>query len=150
MPETNHHLLARRLKELRISNSFTQSEVAGKIGVHKTTIMRWENGGGTEHIKLPVIAALAGIFRVSPAYLMGWIEEPMPNHDEEMARMLETVYEPYREGQIGESEACSCLKFLLAYYGLPRQEYDDALLLKLLNSDLLRNLLSNSLNMLRQ
>ena len=43
--------------------------------MHKSTIMRWENGEGTGSIKLPVIEALASILDVTPAYLMGWETE---------------------------------------------------------------------------
>ena len=68
-------LLAARLKATRLERNLTQEEVGNKIGVHKSTIMRWENGEGTGRIKPPVIEALASILDVTPAYLMGWEDE---------------------------------------------------------------------------
>jgi len=150
MQEMNHQLMAQRLKQSRITRGFTQSEIAGKIGVHKTTIMRWENGGGTNHIKLPVIAALANMLRVSPSYLMGWTDEPLTPKEEKLSQIMEGVYKPEINGYVGENEASSGLKYLLAFYGLPWHDYDDALLLKMINSDLLRNFLGDCLSLLRQ
>ena len=150
MPETDPNLLAQRLKQLRINTGFTQSEVAGKIGVHKTTIMRWENGGGTHHIKIPVVAALASIFRVSPAYLMGWTDDPLANDVGKLTQELNDARKPEISGYIGENEALLGLRHLLVFYGLSWQKYDDALLYKLLNSDLLRNLFANCLSLLQK
>ncbi|MCL1905854.1 MAG: helix-turn-helix domain-containing protein [Clostridiales bacterium] len=150
MVDMDHHLLAKRLKQARIFSGLTQSEVAGKIGVHKTTIMRWEKGGGTHHIKIPVISALADIFRVSPAFLMGWTDDPLAKGEEKPTLLPEGTFRPDIRDHIGESEANAGLKHLLAFYGLPWQEYDDALLLKLINSDLLRNLLNDCLRLLQQ
>ena len=35
---------AQRLKELRIENKMTQSQLAKLIGVHQSMIVRWESG----------------------------------------------------------------------------------------------------------
>lgn len=150
MAEINHQLLAQRLKQARITRGLTQSEVAGEIGVHKTTIMRWENGSGAHHMKLPVIAALADIFRSSPAYLMGWTDDPLAPEVEKPTPLPASAFRPDIGIFIGENEASDSLKRLLAFYGLPWQGYDDAVLLKLINSDLLRNLLVNCLSLLQQ
>jgi transcriptional regulator with XRE-family HTH domain len=150
MPEMNRHLMAQRLKQLRIANGLTQSEVAGKIGVHKTTIMRWEKGEGANHIKLPIIAELACILHTSPSYLMGWTDEPLALEEEKPLQAVAQAWEAHTAGYIGENEASVGLKYLLAFYGLPWQEYNDAILLKLINSDLLRNLLINCLSLLQQ
>jgi len=152
MPEMDRHLMAQRLKQLRITNGLTQSEVAGIIGVHKTTIMRWEKGEGTNHIKLPVIAELARIFHATPSYIMGSTDEPLAGEGKKPPRALSKAREANSDGADGidEDEASAGLKHILAFYGLPWQEYNEALLLKLLRSDLLRNLLINSLNLLQQ
>ena len=70
-------LCAKRLKELRTSHGYTQSDIAEKIGFHKSTILRWENGEGTGRIKLPVLDALARIYGVSPIYIMGITDNPV-------------------------------------------------------------------------
>jgi transcriptional regulator with XRE-family HTH domain len=61
--------IGKRIKELREKNSMTLEEVGNSLQVHKTTIMRWENGQ-TEKIKLPMLEALSKLFKVSPDYLI--------------------------------------------------------------------------------
>lgn len=59
-----------RLKELRHEKKLTQEELAGKIGVSKITILRWENG--ERQIKPDKAQALADYFEVTVAYLLGY------------------------------------------------------------------------------
>ena len=58
--------LSARMKELRIQNKYTMLEVASKLGVSEATYQRYETK--IEH--------LSEIFCCSPAYLMGWEDEP--------------------------------------------------------------------------
>lgn len=59
-----------RLKEAREIRHITLEEAGKKVGVHKSTILRWENGE-TEKIKLPIIETLADYYNVNPSWLMG-------------------------------------------------------------------------------
>lgn len=59
-----------RLKNLRINADMTQTELASLLGVSQNAIFNWENGK-REPSQLN-IEKLADIFKVSPAYLMGW------------------------------------------------------------------------------
>lgn len=59
-----------RLKELRLSNNMTQTELAEKLGVTHPTIVRYEKGD-VGAMKTSVISKLANIFDVSPIYILG-------------------------------------------------------------------------------
>lgn len=68
-----------RLKELRKEKKLTQEELAGKIGVSKITILRWEN---EKHvIKLDKAQSLADYFGVSVPYLLDF-EQRIINDNE--------------------------------------------------------------------
>ena len=60
-----------RLKQARESRHITLEEAGNRVGVHKSTVLRWENGE-TEKIKLPVIESLASFYNVDPVWLMGY------------------------------------------------------------------------------
>ena len=69
--------LSDKLKMLRVKNNLTQEEVGKRIGVNKSTIMRWEKGE-TQKITLPVIAALANIYNVKPTFLIDSENNTLP------------------------------------------------------------------------
>lgn len=60
-----------RLKQARELNNITLEEAGKMVDVHKSTVLRWENGE-TEKIKLPVIEILAKHYNVNPVWLMGY------------------------------------------------------------------------------
>lgn len=60
-----------RLKRARELNHITLEEAGKKVDVHKSTILRWENGE-TEKIKLPILEILAQYYNVNPVWLMGY------------------------------------------------------------------------------
>ena len=73
-------ITAKRLKQCRVSANETLEQVGQLVGVHKTTVRRWETGE-TERIALPTIQKLAIHYNVSPAWLMG-ADVPMErNHN---------------------------------------------------------------------
>lgn len=63
--------VGRRLKEARERNKITLEEAGKKVDVHKSTVLRWENGE-TEKIKLPILETLADYYNVDPAWLAGY------------------------------------------------------------------------------
>lgn len=63
-----------RLHELRKSAGFTLKEVSERIGVSEGTIQRYEKGG-IKDIPYESVTALADLYGVSPAYIMGWEPE---------------------------------------------------------------------------
>lgn len=62
--------LAKRLKDAREAAGLTLEEVGKIIGVSKVTVLRYERAD----IAVPSdrLERLATLYRVSPAYLMGW------------------------------------------------------------------------------
>lgn len=70
-----------RLKQARELRNITLEEAGNKIGVHKSTILRWENGE-TEKFKIPMLETLASLYNVNPAWLMGY-DVPMERQKEE-------------------------------------------------------------------
>lgn len=61
------------IKNLRTERNLTQEEVGKIIGASKQTLHKYENGIIT-NIPQDKIEALANLFDVSPAYIMGWEE----------------------------------------------------------------------------
>lgn len=69
-----------RLKHARELRHITLEEAGKKVDVHKSTVLRWENGE-TEKIKLPILETLAEFYNVNPVWLMGY-DVPMENEKE--------------------------------------------------------------------
>lgn len=70
--------LKENIKSKRLELGLTLEEVANKIGVKKPTLQRYESGV-ISNIPSDKIEALAEIFDISPAYLMGWEDEKKEN-----------------------------------------------------------------------
>ena len=75
MSQINFEKVGNRLYKARINSGYTLEFVGSKIGVHKSTISRWEKGE-TEKIKLPIIESLAKIYNVNPSWLAGINDNP--------------------------------------------------------------------------
>ena len=86
-----------RLKNLRQQHHLTQTQVANRLNLSKTSISGYEN-----NVKTPsqdVLIKLAGLYRVSTDYLLGLDDEEMISDDgltrqhrrqvEELVRMLQ-------------------------------------------------------------
>jgi transcriptional regulator with XRE-family HTH domain len=74
------------IKERRESLGYSLNELAERIGVNRSTVMRWENGD-IENMKRDKIVSLSESLKISPAVIMGWedIEEP------KVAKVTDTV-----------------------------------------------------------
>ena len=68
-----------RLKKLRNQYNVTLEDVGTYIGVRRQTVCKYENGTIT-NIPSDKIEAIARLFSVSPAYLMGWTEDSSQDH----------------------------------------------------------------------
>ena len=66
--------VADRIKQAREKSGITQVDLAVKIGVSKQTLYKCENGVIT-NIPSDKIEQIAELTGVSPAYLMGWVED---------------------------------------------------------------------------
>ena len=60
---------SQRLRELRTERGLLQEQVAGMIGVIKSTISTYENG--TRQPSLEILVRLANLYHVSTDYLLG-------------------------------------------------------------------------------
>ncbi|MDN0033196.1 helix-turn-helix domain-containing protein [Oscillibacter ruminantium] len=69
------NILNERIKQSRLARGLTLAQVADAIGVKEATAQRYESGD-IKNIKHETILRLSEIFSVSPAYLMGWTDEP--------------------------------------------------------------------------
>lgn len=67
-----------RLRELRNRRALPQAVLAEEIGVHESTVSRWENGESS--IPDARKQQLAEFFSVTVSQLMGW-DEPNGNGD---------------------------------------------------------------------
>ena len=66
--------IGERIKQLRTKKNISQVDFADKINVSKQTLYKYENGIVT-NIPSDKIEAIAKLFNISPAYLMGWETE---------------------------------------------------------------------------
>lgn len=60
-----------RIRAYRLQHNMTQDDMAEKLNVKKQTVYKYENGIVT-NIPLDKVEAMAEIFGVSPAHLVGW------------------------------------------------------------------------------
>ena len=67
--------LSIKIRQLRMERDMTLEQVAVIVGVGKSTVRKWETGM-IANMKRDKIALLAKALSTTPAYLMGWDEEP--------------------------------------------------------------------------
>ncbi len=60
---------AKRLKELRSENNYTQNFIASKLGIRQQSYARYESGVGEPN--LDTLVSIAKLFNVSTDYLLG-------------------------------------------------------------------------------
>ena len=65
------------MKQRRKELGFSAEKVAERLGVSPATIYRYEKGD-IEKVPVDSLAELAKILQTTPAYLMGWEEQPSP------------------------------------------------------------------------
>lgn len=89
--------IGEKLKELRLKSKYTLDEVGKLIGVSKQTLYKYENNI-VSNIPSDKIEALANLYRVSPALIMGWdgptteyYLDPAVNAKAEYARAQEGI-----------------------------------------------------------
>lgn len=73
--------LGQKIKEQRLRLNLSQEYVAKIIGTSKQAIYKYENEIVT-NVPTDKIQALATLFDVTPAYLMGWEDEQQNTPDE--------------------------------------------------------------------
>lgn len=91
------NLIGQRIKQRREALGMSGSELADEIGVNKATIHRYENAD-FKSVKLPTIEAIAKVLGVSPAWIIGKTDDPLPEtyplperSQKDIVKILETT-----------------------------------------------------------
>ena len=63
--------MRQRIRDKRVECRLTQEELGTQLGVKRQSVHKWEKGE-VENISRSKIAQMAGIFRCSPEWLMGF------------------------------------------------------------------------------
>lgn len=86
-----------RIKELREQKGLSQTDLAKLVGYqYRSTINKIENG--QRNITTNLIAKLAKVFNTTPAYLMGWTDDPNEEKSTK-SQILELVEEMSEDKQ---------------------------------------------------
>lgn len=64
-----------RIKKRREMLDISVDAVAAELGKNRATVYRYENGY-IDDIPVSIVSKLAEILRTTPAYLMGWVDDP--------------------------------------------------------------------------
>lgn len=75
-----------RIRELRMSNGWTQTQLGKKLGVARTSVSMYESE--SRQLDPPTIHALCDLFGCTSDYLLGRSETPLPVISDEDARIL--------------------------------------------------------------
>ena len=67
--------MGKRIKERRLQLGMSADDLAEKLGKNRATIYRYE-GDEIENFPVSIIEPLAAALLTTPAYLMGWIDNP--------------------------------------------------------------------------
>ena len=139
MKKIDYKLIGLRLKEARERKHISLEEAGQKVGVNKSTVLRWENGK-TEKFKIPTLEILANFYEVNPEWLMG--------HDVPMQNIINTnivhripliaKYEISLENSIKHN----CLGYLSANYA--NYDLQNCFALQIQNDTSMAPLLDNS------
>ena len=63
--------IGKRIKQVRRESNLTQKDIAEKVNVAPSTIMRYEQGTISD-IKIPVVESIAKALNVNPSWLLGY------------------------------------------------------------------------------
>lgn len=89
MEKIIYEKVGQRLKFARELKGITLEEAGKLAGVHKSTILRWENGA-TEKFKIPILELLAHLYNVNPAWLMGY-DVPIKEQTEDILKKIGAI-----------------------------------------------------------
>lgn len=108
--------MSERIKERRIAMGFTQEELAGKLGLQKSAIAKYENGR-VENIKRSVIQSMSEILETAPSYLMGWDDLPEvdPEHPSKGAVVIPVL------GMVAAGAPIYAVEDILDYEEIPEE-----------------------------
>lgn len=79
------------LKQMRLNAGYTLDNVGHKIGISKQTLYKYENNIVT-NIPSDKIEALAELYNISPAVIMGWDISAPPEHKINIDEAIKKAY----------------------------------------------------------
>ena len=80
--------LGKRIEECRKKNNMTLEEVGNALGLHRSTILRYEKGF-TAKIKLPILQKLAEVLQTTPSYLISGYDADADRQPEPISAGIE-------------------------------------------------------------
>ena len=80
--------MGQKIKFHREKLGMTLEDLGNKVGVGKSTVRKWETGM-IANMRRDKISKIADALEISPAYLMGWTENPDPAYAETKIGKLE-------------------------------------------------------------
>ena len=78
-----------RIKNRRIDLGLTVDEIAAALGKNRATVYRYESNA-IENFPTTVLEPLADVLETTPAYLMGWTEDPY-DYDKDPDNLIGTI-----------------------------------------------------------
>lgn len=87
-----------RIKQLRLNNGISQTELAERIGQSKQTVYKYENNIVT-NIPSDMIEKIALVLNTTPSYLLGW-EENTNRKSASVARLENNELTPDEDKQL--------------------------------------------------
>ena len=110
-----------RIKARRKECGLSADEVAAELGVSRATVYRYESAE-IANMGIDKIEPLARVLHTSPAYLMGWTDDPIDYEDDALLEdiRLDLLHEWQEEGL---TQAQMARRWLT----VQRVEHDDAL-----------------------
>ena len=84
-----------RIKNRRLQLGMSVDDVSERLGKNRATIYRYESDS-SENLPITVLEPLAEILETTPAYLMGWSEDPYDYENDPDGRLNEIPYAQYR------------------------------------------------------
>lgn len=146
MNKNNFNECAKRLKECREENHFTLEEIGNKINVHKSTVLRWENGE-TGKISTNVLKLLADLYNVNVVWLMGYdVPKKIINMRSKHVVKIPVV------GTVAAGEPILAEQNIVDYEELPAEEFKDGdyFGLKIKGDSMLPRILEDDVVIVRQ
>lgn len=84
-------MVSERIKNLRMSNSMTQTDLAKKLNITRSSVNAWEMGISTP--STTYIVELAQLFHVSTDYLLGLSDNATLDISHLNEREIQLIYE---------------------------------------------------------
>lgn len=118
--------MGEKIKFHREQNNMTLEELGNKVGVGKSTVRKWENGM-IANMRRDKIAKIARALNISPAYLMGWSENPQPLTTATHLEMYDILCSKNGSTPINDSDNQRVNELLSFFIGLSENEQDEVI-----------------------